>query len=320
MDRLSIYERILNEYEEKKNRRERQMEERKKEVYKKLPIIERIDREIDKTAINAGKAILRGEKIDPSEKLEELKAAKISNLLTAGIDPEYLQGDFECEKCKDTGFVDGEECSCFTQRLAEEYYKMSNLDNILEKENFQNFDFNLFSDEIIEEENLSPRENISKIVRASQMFIKNFDDPEEKNLLFYGSTGLGKTFMLSCIAKELLDLGYTVIYQTAHNILGVIEEYRFNKTDDIEDAKRKYDYLFSADLLIIDDLGTETANTFTNSEIFNILNTRDLNNKKILISTNLTPSELVETYTDRIYSRILEGFYIYKFIGSDLRW
>lgn len=320
MDRLSIYERILNEYEEKKNRRERQMEERKKEVYKKLPIIERIDREIDKTAINAGKAILRGEKIDPSEKLEELKAAKISNLLTAGIDPEYLQGDFECEKCKDTGFVAGEECSCFTQRLAEEYYKMSNLDNILEKENFQNFDFNLFSDEIIEEENLSPRENISKIVRASQMFIKNFDDPEEKNLLFYGSTGLGKTFMLSCIAKELLDLGYTVIYQTAHNILGVIEEYRFNKTDDIEDAKRKYDYLFSADLLIIDDLGTETANTFTNSEIFNILNTRDLNNKKILISTNLTPSELVETYTDRIYSRILEGFYIYKFIGSDLRW
>lgn len=320
MNRQSIYEKILSEYEEKQNRHEREVAKRKAEVYKKVPIIKDIDREVKSVGIESALAIIRGEDVDPSDKLEELKAAKKANLMAGGFSEDYLEGDFECKKCRDTGFINSEECSCFKQRIAEEYYEMSNLANILEKENFDNFDYTLFSQQVIPEEETSPLENITTIVRASHKFIQNFEDPEERNLLFYGSTGLGKTFMLSCVAKELLDLGYTVIYQTAHNILGVIEEYRFNKTEDIIEAKRKYDLLISADLLIIDDLGTEVSNSFTLSEIFNIFNSRILNNKKMLVSTNLTPAQLASTYTDRTFSRILENFDIYKFIGNDLRW
>ena len=78
--------------------------------------------------------------------------------------------------------------------------------------------------------------------------------------------------------------------------------------------------LFQADLLIIDDLGTEVSNTFTNAEIFNIVNTRLLWGKKTIISTNLTPNEISEIYTDRVFSRIFDKFIPLKFFGKDLRW
>ena len=126
--------------------------------------------------------------------------------------------------------------------------------------------------------------------------------------------------MLNFIAKSLLDSGYTVVYQTAYNIMGITEEYKFNKAENMREAKNKYDYLLEADLLIIDDLGTESTNTFTITELFNIINTRNLNKKKMLISTNLSPADIAKTYTDRILSRIVDRFKLLEFIGEDLRW
>lgn len=319
-NKITIYEKVLADYKKKQDDLENKRNEKIEDLYKKVPIIKKIDDRINAIGIKSGINLLKGIEVDFKGELEELKDAKDAQLITNGYKLDYLEDKYECEKCKDTGFIGLEECSCFKQAIAREYYKMSNLDKVLDRENFLSFDFNVFSDEIIEEEDISPRENIKEIVRASEKFIRNFENPEEYNLLFFGSTGLGKTFMLNCIAKELLDLGYTVIYQTSHNLLGIVEEYKFSKTDNIKESKRKYDYLLEADLLIIDDLGTESANVFTISELFNILNTRNLREKKILISTNLSPGEISRTYTDRIYSRILDKFNIYKFIGSDLRW
>ncbi|WGX76260.1 ATP-binding protein [Paraclostridium bifermentans] len=147
----------------------------------------------------------------------------------------------------------------------------------------------------------------------------NFDKDNDENMLFYGDTGLGKSFMCNCVAKELLDKGYLVIYQTAFKMFEIIEEYKFKNSDD-HITKDNYNNLFDCDLLIIDDLGTELTNSFTNSELFNILNTRLLSGKKTIISTNLSPMQLGDIYAQRIFSRIFDRFRMVKFIGNDLRW
>ena len=196
---------------------------------------------------------------------------------------------------------------------------MSNIENVLLRENFSNFNIDIFSDEKFQGESLTPKENMMDILGISEGFIHNFHINNGENLLFYGTTGLGKTYLCNCIAKALLDKGKIVVYQTAFTILDIIEKHRFNRGDQkLNDYK--YNLLFDAELLIIDDLGTEVANTFTNAEIFNIVNTRILRGKKTIISTNLTPKEISETYTDRVFSRILDKFLALKFYGKDLRW
>ncbi|NLI66362.1 MAG: ATP-binding protein, partial [Tissierellia bacterium] len=175
------------------------------------------------------------------------------------------------------------------------------------------------SDEPFEGEVLTPRENMIDIVGIAEGFISNFDENNGENLLFYGTTGLGKTYLCNCIAKSLLDKNKIVIYQTAFTILDILEERRFGKGDK-ELSNYQYELLLDCDLLIIDDLGTEISNTFTNAEIFNIVNTRLLRNKKTIISTNLTPKEISDIYTDRVFSRIFHRFNPLKFYGNDLRW
>ncbi|MDX5707380.1 DnaA/Hda family protein [Clostridioides difficile] len=138
--------------------------------------------------------------------------------------------------------------------------------------------------------------------------------------MFYGSTGLGKTYMCNCIAKELLDKGNVVIYQTSFRILDILEDYKFRRDTNNQISENNYKNLFDCDLLIIDDLGTELNNSFTSGEIFNIVNTRLVAGKKIIISTNLTPSQIGNTYTQRTLSRILDKFRILEFTGDDLRW
>lgn len=315
-----IYEKVLKEYQEKQDKLERTKDKKLADLYEKIPMLKKIEKDEKTFMLKVARQITLGKKVDYEDQLEDFRLAKIAQLINYGYSPDYLEAEYECQKCKDTGFIGSEECSCFKQKITKEYYKMSNLDKLLKKQNFQTFDFNIFSDTTIEEYKTSPRKNIEEIVNASRKFIRKFEDEDEYNLLFYGTTGLGKTFMINCIAKELLDLGYTVIYQTAHKLMDLVEEYKFEKTDSILEAKKRYNYLLEADLLIIDDLGTEVANAFTTSEIFNIINSRNLGNKKMLISTNLTPGEISKIYTDRVYSRILDRFDIYKFIGDDLRW
>ena len=197
---------------------------------------------------------------------------------------------------------------------------MSNIENVLNKENFSNFNLEIFSTEKSKERGVSPRENIFEILTYCEDYVHNFNPIQSNNILFYGSTGLGKTYMCNCIAKDLLDKGYLVIYQTSFRILEILEDYKFRRDSEGKISEENYKNLFDCDLLIIDDLGTELTNTFTSSELFNIVNTRLTAGKSIIISTNLTPSQIGETYTQRTLSRILDQFKIYDFFGSDLRW
>lgn len=320
MEKSKIIQDIHKKYQSKRLKNKKDQEDKKDQIIKEIPMIEEIQIQIKKLGVKSARAILLGKDVDVDQDLEDLNDAIKGQLLKHGYPADYLDLKYDCNVCKDTGYVGQDKCSCFKQEMARSYYKMSNLDQILQEENFENFNFSIFSDTIPIDEEISPRDNMVEIHEAATSFINKFDQKSTYNLLFYGSTGLGKTYMLNSIAKELMDMGYTVIYQTAHNLMNVIEEYKFSKTDDILDAKNKYQMLMDADLLIIDDLGSENANTFSNAEIFNIINTRNINKKKILISTNLSPGEISRRYTDRIYSRILDNFILYRFFGKDLRW
>ncbi|TCO77948.1 ATP-binding protein [Marinisporobacter balticus] len=317
---------ILLEYEKSRDFEKKQLDKRKSEVYEVIPKIKEIDTEIGKTGILISKAILGNTSnyedavSNIHKKMERLKQEKAILLTENNVPIHYLHLNYQCSNCKDTGFVNsGKKCNCFKQKIINRTYAMSNLNKILKKENFHNFNIELFSDQPFEDEHLTPRQNMLHILNVSEGFVINFNARPTENLLFYGTTGLGKTFLCNCIAKSLLDKGKIVVYQTAFKILEILEDYKFNKkrTSDTEEV---YHLLFDSDLLIIDDLGTELTNTFTNTEFFNIINTRLIQNKKIIISTNLSPDELANTYSDRIFSRIVGSFTKHRFYGKDLRW
>ncbi len=322
----SVLKELSMEYERKRDQQERDQRARVAKVYKEIPAIKKIDNDILKVGLNMSKFIIGNpnnyeKDLEKAKaKIESLKMEKAFLMTEANIPADYMDKRHECKTCKDLGYLDnGYQCNCLKQALVSRAYKMSNLSNTLERENFKNFNINLFKDESFENERMTPRENMADIAGIAEGFISNFDQNNGDNLLFYGTTGLGKTFLCNCIAKSLLDKNKIVIYQTAFTILEIIEKHRFGRGDK-EFNNYQYSLLFDADLLIIDDLGTEVANTFTNAEIFNIVNTRIIGGKKTIISTNLTPKEISETYTDRVFSRILDKFLPLKFFGHDLRW
>ena len=325
---------LLNEYEQIRRKKENDLETRKNELYKKNPRLEEIEEEITKISIQKTKNILKAESInilnkDLESKLQDLKKEKNKILKDMGIEENYLKINYECEKCKDTGYITCNNkkttmCNCLKQKLINISYNKSNLNN-LQKENFKNFDSDKFSNEINIQKykcNISPRQNINAIKEASINFVENFDNANTKNLFFTGNTGLGKTFMTNCIANELLNKGKTVLYQTAPVLLETIIDNKFNKYKDIS-TNLFYNQVLEVDLLIIDDLGTEVPNSMKISELFSIINARalNLNNKmtRTIISTNLKLEQIFSVYEERIGSRIA-GFYdIYYFFGEDLR-
>lgn len=321
-----ILKEVSTELENRRYRQERDKIQRTEKLYKKIPAIKRIDEEIFKVGLSMSKYIIgnpQGYKANAKrakDMIEKLKMEKAYIMTESNIPQDYMDMKYDCKICKDTGYLEnGEKCNCLRQALVSRAYKMSNLQNVLESENFKHFKIDVFKDESFENEVMTPRENMIDIVGIAEGFISNFEENNGDNLLFYGTTGLGKTFLCNCIAKALLDKNKIVIYQTAFTILEILERRRFGKGNR-EISDYQYDLLFDADLLVIDDLGTEVTNTFTNAEIFNIVNTRIIAGKKTLISTNLDPKEISAIYTDRIFSRILDKFIPIKFYGKDLRW
>ena len=317
---------ILREYELRRDRALYEQRLRKEEIYLKIPRLKEIDDEISKTGLLIATAMLQNPQLYEENlnkikaEMEKLKREKAILMTENNFPLEYLDVNYLCNKCSDTGFLkNGSKCNCLKQEMINRAYRMSGVQHALEKENFKTFNINIFSPEPFENEKLSPRENMLNILNNCEGFCINFDEDNEENLLFYGTTGLGKTFMCNCIAKALLDRGKIVIYQTAFKILEIIEEHRFRRNSQQSMDDNNYNLLFDADLLIIDDLGTELTNTFTNTEIFKIINSRLLRRNKTIISTNLSLMEIANTYDNRTFSRVFGKFAPLKFYGPDLR-
>ena len=323
-------ENLLSEYEQKRRKAQMDAELKISKLYEQFPNLEKIDDQINKYAISKTKSILKGNDntLEYDNLIEGLKNKKTEFLKKNNINIDLFKPDYECKICNDTGYIQENNksimCHCLKQRLLNLSYNKSNLSDI-KNQNFDNFNLNLFSDEINLKKykiKCSPRQNIINIKNACKNFIDNFENLDEKNLFFCGNTGLGKTYMSNAIANEILKNGKTVLYQTAPVLLETVIDNKFNKYKN-QNSDEFYKNVLTVDLLIIDDLGTENINSMTVSELFTILNTRilNLNNKatKTIISTNLSIEQIFKIYEERIGSRIAGYYNIYQFVGEDLR-
>lgn len=309
-------EAIYSKIREKENT---ELKKRKEEISLKLPEVISIDNKIGRLFIELSVSMFKDLKVDRDtyiknlkDKITDLRIKKSELLASHGYPIDYLNIKYRCPKCKDTGYIGIEKCSCYKKYLVRLYYKNSDLKPVLLENNFDNFNINFYSTRKTENEIESPRKNIEKVFTRALNFVSNFDTSKE-NLLFFGNSGTGKTFLCQCIAKDLLDKGHLVIYKTSDDMLGILKKIRFENNAELEDL------IINCDLLIIDDLGTEQINDFSKTEVFNLINKKLLAGKKMVISSNHTLEGLSRIYSERITSRLFGDFTLCKFYGDDIR-
>ncbi len=318
-----VVEKVREDFEKKRQRAYDESVLRQEQVYAKCAVVKEIDYALSLTGINVYKASLEGRE-GLSQRIEKLKnenlelqKQKRDLLKMSGFPEDYTDIKYECNKCNDTGYIGIDMCSCFKSALSKASYEISGLGKVLSNQSFENFKLTYYSD-VAPEGKLSDRENMKSIVAKAKAYVKDFGkEGKESNLLFVGETGLGKTHITTAIAKGIIEKGYNVVYESAQNIVHAFESRQFGKENpENADTER----FFGCDLLIIDDLGTEFRSSFTQSVLYNLINTRINSGKCMIISTNLdTTEKFVKTYDERIASRLLGSFRTLKFSGKDIR-
>ena len=308
---------LMDMYEKIRQKEKSNLANRQKELKEKLPQVFEYEREINKLSLKLSMLALRKHEKESFEKLkkeiENLRDEKDQLLAMSGYPKDYLDMHYTCPSCKDTGYIGTKKCICYKKKLVDIYYENSHMADALKLNNFSKFDINVFSPLNNGNEKYSPRENMQIIIdKMVNGYIPKFDKHNE-NILFYGSPGTGKTFLTYCIAKELLDNGFLVVYRTSDELIRNLREIRFNNDHELEDL------LINCDLLVIDDLGAEQITDFSTTELFTLLNKKILLNKKMIISTNLNLHELKQAYAERITSRLLGNFLLFKTYGDDIR-
>lgn len=284
------------------------------EAYKLIPELEELDKRLSHTGLEIMGASLQG-KEGLEERIEEIKRRNIelqdkraSLLRENGLNADYTNWTFTCDKCKDEGYVDGKMCSCLKSILISKQLELSGIGQLISDQSFDNFNLEMYPPE--------DREEMKCLLEYLMLYADTFSK-ESSNMMFVGGTGLGKTHISTALARSIIEKGYNVIYETATNIFADFENDRFrDRFGGEEPVSSKY---MECDLLIIDDLGTEVVTNFTVSCLYNLINTR-LNKKlPIILNTNLNSSEIKRVYNDRITSRLFGSFEIKLFKGTDIR-
>lgn len=310
------FQSIKKGYEERQNENRHIWLKRRDTVYQQVTGYEELENSIGSISVTHAHQMLNG---DPAalkclhNNLKDLTAQKKELLISAGFPENYLEPVYTCPDCQDTGYVKAgdvsEKCHCFRQQEISILYDQSNIRSMIENENFSALSY-----EYYDGEDLTRFENA---VSVSRRFIEEFPK-EYYNLFFYGTVGTGKSFLSGCIARELLQRGYSVIYFCSSGLFEQLARYSF----DIKAKETLYNFykdLYNCDLIIIDDLGTEVTNGFITSQLFSCLNERHLRKRHTIISTNLNLEELRGRYSDRIFSRITSNYQICKLSGPDIR-
>lgn len=315
---------ILHTYERNRLANKRILQERKEEIYALIPRIDEISKTQALSYLEVARRRVRGESSLDTCSMQEanrlLTEEKKELLVQAGYPEDYLEPIYTCPKCQDTGYVGQEKCSCFIDQIIDTLYLQSNLKNILAKENFGSFQMEYYSKDVDGDKEFSSYDNMSKVVEKSKNFVKSFEEKnrERGNILIYGETGMGKTFLSNCIAKELLDKKHTVLYLSANELFeDVLAGYLMQQKKHLEDL---YQYVYNCELLIIDDLGTELTNSFVSSQLFEIINKRELSGLSTLISTNLTMMQLRDRYSERVMSRLIANYTVFNIYGDNIRY
>lgn len=313
------YDEIMRSYDERQLKNRRAADERRKEAFAKVPRLKEIDGIVASRSVRRARLLLEGDSGAIAALREELAALgeeRRQLLFAHGYPEDYLDPIYSCPDCKDSGYTKDGKCRCFKQAAINAIYAQSNIQEILERENFDTFSYEYYSGQ-----DINPTTRLSALATAEHAvsecrnFIGRFDD-KPKNILFYGDTGVGKTFLSNCVAKEILDSGRSVIYFTAFQLFDILSKGVFDKD---ADAIAAHQSIFDSDLLVIDDLGTELSNTFTVSQLFLCVNERILRRRSTIISTNLGIGQLTERYSERTFSRIMDNYSLIKLFTTDIR-
>ena len=306
--------------EQAKQERERENAAHRQEAYERYPRLKEIDRELQLTMAQLMATALRhGE--DPTQAIAQIRDRNLA--LQRERDWILEAGDFEegflddapvCAKCGGTGYEGNQMCSCLRELCRQEQKK--ELTSLLGsgRVSFDTFRLDVYSDVYDDTLGTSPRKLMQSNFNICRRYAQNFT-PQSGNLLFSGATGLGKTFLSACIARQVADRGFSVVYETAIRMFADFEAEKFGGE---EQRGLTHKYL-ACDLLIIDDIGTEMTTQFTISAMYNIINTRLMDGKATVISTNLVPEAIEGRYSPQIASRILGTYRLIKFAGSDIR-
>ena len=316
----SQYDQIMRGYEARQRKARKKFEEKKEQIFRQIPELQALDEALATNSIQQAKLQVLGKYEEANalkRETDEIPKKKMLLLQQHGYTKKDLEPEYECPDCKDTGYIDGRKCHCFRQAIINTVYAQSNIREILKRENFDHFSYSYYSDE-----DISPTTGLSALATARHAveechrFIDAFDN-KPQNLFFYGGTGVGKTFLTNCVAKELLDKGYSVIYFTAFQLFDILSKGVFEKD---ADAIAAHQNIFDCDLLVIDDLGTELSNAFTTSQLFLCVNERLLRHKSTIISTNLSFQQIADIYSERTFSRICGDYTMIKLFNQmDIR-
>lgn len=315
----SQYDSLMRIYQGKQARNQQRLQNKMKEIYLKIPELSKLDDEMTQISLAAcfqsmEEANFKTNEIQ--EQLLQIKAKRERLLKQHGFTLADLEPTYDCKDCKDTGYINHQKCHCFTQKITELLYQQSHLQNQRDDECFEKFCFDYYSKTQTDSTTgLSAYDAAKKAYQDAFHFSHHLMETKD-NMLIFGSTGVGKTFLSSCIAKEAMKQGISVIYFTAFEFFDILEKNVFRKNNE---SIEQHEQLLTCDLLIIDDLGTEFSNSFTDSQLFLCLNERLLRKKSTLISTNLSMKDLAENYSERTFSRIFSNYRLIKLFGDDLR-
>lgn len=312
-----LFAKVRSEFAEKQQNALKLANERRKELHDRCPEIVGIDAQLAKTGILIMEEIAKGrqgleERLDMIRlDNEDLQAQRNECMKHYGYPENYDAPRYECAECKDTGYIGTKMCVCMKQELSRQGMVQAGVGALFKTQRFDTFDLGYY-------------EYDQKVFRLLQSFkayamkyAEHFSEQTQENLLLCGGTGLGKTHLSTAIAGRVIERGYDVVYESAPNLLAAFEAERFGRPYNGVNAETGR--FFTCELLIIDDLGAELTNSFTVGCVYNLINTRLINRKPMIISTNLSGEELRTRYNDRIASRIFGEFVCMRFEGKDVR-
>lgn len=315
----SAFTKAALEIENRKNKALQTLELHKLEISKKAPEINSLYDRILQTSIDLSKAII-SHNGDIDVIINELKEKNLESqfkirimLKEFGYPDDFLKAKYTCPICKDSGYINGNRCECFNELIKKYTIAELNENCKIELHDFEDFNLNLYSNLPDEKSGIIPREQMNDIFIHCKGYADSFSK-HSSSLFFLGKTGLGKTFISSMIAKTLIEKGFNVAFDSINNFLIRAENEHFGRSNG-----NTVDALLNADLVILDDLGSEFSTPFNNATLYNIINSRINMDVPTIVSTNHSLSELEEKYDDRIISRLTGMFTPYRFFGTDIR-
>lgn len=314
--RDDVYISVKRSFEENAQKARNLAHQRRLKLSEECPDIGVVERELSQTALAIFKAATMGgeglqERIDEIKSRNAVLQKKRRELLVKyGYSENYFEPQYACERCSDSGIVDGKICECMKKELAKRMLQISGLGSLASKMTFDNFKLSYYSDD------KEAMAGIESALRMTKRFCAEFSGKDDVSLLFIGNTGTGKTHLSVAAAAEIINRGYYVVYNTAQNLF---DDFVYDKTHVSSNEGSRTEKYFDCELLVIDDLGTENITQFSISCLYNLINTRKCDGKAMIINTNLTQKDLRAKYDDRIFSRLAGEFLPYIFKGTDIR-